>query len=683
MKNKESVLVLLCLLFSLRGLFAQDKTSYKFGKITLADFNVTSPKFDSGANAVILQDVGSTHFVGNSSGFFTLVFTRYIRVKIINKNGFDIGNYRLSLYHNLNDIEKLSSIKGSTFNLENGVITESKLDEKSIYNEKYGKSQDIKKFSMPALNEGSIFDLEYVIKSPFEDRLKRWFFQGEYPCLWSEYTVTVPPPFHYVMRVQGDQHFDVNENKSVFEPFSIKFENGVNKSDEFQLTGNSIQQRWVKKNVPSLHEEAYMTTLNNYESRVSFQLNYFQWQTAEYTSDKLDYFETWNKASKTLLQDEDFGIALNYNNAWMRDDLKQITLGAGASSNEETARLIYNYVRDNFKTVDKEGYRKETIYTQNSLKDVFKRREGNVAEINLLLVSMLRHEGIEADPLILSTRDNGISNTTYPLLEEYNYVICVAYLDNKIITLDATKPYSTFGQLPVECYNGYGQVMNETKTRSLQFSPDSINEISSTSVFINNDEKGKQLGSLKAVFGKNGSYERREEIKKSSEKAYLQKTQTLNGSDIVIENFGIDSLNKYDFPLAVHFDFSLKNPSSSDILYFNPMLNEGVKTNPFVSMERHYPVEMPFKMDNTYLLNMEIPAGYQVEELPKSTRVAYNENEGMFEYLIQKGENNIQMRVRLKWNKTFFPVEEYSNLRDFFAYVIKKESEQIVFKKIH
>jgi hypothetical protein len=40
------------------------------------------------------------------------------------------------------------------------------------------------------------------------------------------------------------------------------------------------------------------------------------------------------------------------------------------------------------------------------------------------------------------------------------------------------------------------------------------------------------------------------------------------------------------------------------------------------------------------------------------------------------------MRVHLKLNKAFFPTEDYSTLRDFFGYVVKKENEQIVFKKI-
>jgi hypothetical protein len=87
-------------------------------------------------------------------------------------------------------------------------------------------------------------------------------------------------------------------------------------------------------------------------------------------------------------------------------------------------------------------------------------------------------------------------------------------------------------------------------------------------------------------------------------------------------------------------------------------------------------------MDEVYILNMDIPVGYQVDELPKSARVAYNDTEGMFEYMVQKGEGSVQLTVRVKLNKAFFPTEEYGVLRDFFANVVKKESEQFVFKKI-
>jgi len=76
----------------------------------------------------------------------------------------------------------------------------------------------------------------------------------------------------------------------------------------------------------------------------------------------------------------------------------------------------------------------------------------------------------------------------------------------------------------------------------------------------------------------------------------------------------------------------------------NPMLDEGYKENPFKAAERRYPVEMPYGFDETYILNMEIPEGYAVDELPKSTKVTFNEDEGFFEYLIAKDDNGIQFR---------------------------------------
>jgi hypothetical protein len=659
---------------------AQDKSNYKFGKLSPADFSLPVEKFDSGANAIVIADIGNTSFVGNNKGFFTLVFTRFLRVKIINKNGFDIGERQIALYHSKDgDAEKLSSLKGSTFNLENGVIAETRLDEKSIFTEKYNNNYDLRKFSMPALKEGSIFDLEYTVKSPFDFLLQPWSFQGEYPCLWSEYEVTIAPPFHYVMLQKGDQQYDVNTKKEIYSNFSIQEDpvgGASSGTNMYNISGTSIQQHWVKKNVPALHEEPYTTTLDNYNTRVAFQLNFFQWSPE---SERHDHLNTWSTTSKTLLEDEEFGLALNHENTWMSDDLTRIT--EGSVTDDEKVYRIYNFIRGNFKTVGKDGYRKESIWVHHPLKEVYKNREGNVAEINLLLTAMLRKAGIRADPMILSTRDNGIANAGYPLISEYNYVICVAYPGDKLVTLDASQPFNGFGQLPVACYNGWAHVINEEKPMALNFSADSIHETSLTSVIIINDDKGKSSGSYKEVMGKSESFDVRSDIMATSVKDYEKKTQTENGSDYSMENFGLDSLKKYEFPLTVHYDFDLKNLSSSEILYFNPMLGEAYKNNPFKSMDRHYPVEIPYLIDETYLLTMDIPLGYQVDELPKSARVNYNENEGMFEYLIQKGESNIQMRVRLKLNKAFFPVEEYNTLRDFFAYVVKKESEQIVFKK--
>ena len=677
MTNRQ-ILCLRCLLI-LMGQFlfmqwvsAQTAETMKFGKITPAEFQLNAEKFDSGASAVIIADIGTVKFEGNTSGYFNIIFTRFIRVRIMNKNGLDIGNREISLYHSSDgDMEKIISIKGSTYNLENGSIKETKLDEKSIFTQKYNNNIDDKKFSMPALKEGSVFELEYSVKSPFTSRMESWSFQGDYPVLWSEFKVTIPSPLHYVVRVQGDQHYKIDTGEFIPENYHVRVSNGASTDESYTVTGNSTYRRWVKTNVPSLHEEPFTSTIDNYYSKISFQLEYIQWSKE---SEKHFQRSTWNLLCKDLMTDEDFGASVNNDPGWLTEEVNKIT--AGLRSDSEKVVKLYNYVRDNFKSDGKHG-----LYKNGSLKEIYKRKNGKVADINLLLTAMILKANVKAEPMILSTRSNGLADPSYPLIDEYNYVICTAFPGGQFTTLDASRPYLKFGEIPLDCYNGYGHIIDPEMPTPVFFSADSVVEAGLTTVIIIND-KGKISGSYSSTPGRSEAYDVRETTNGSSLKEYEKKVRDLNGSDFTMENFGIDSLNKYDFPINIHYDFDVKNSGSPDILYFNPMLSERNKTNPFKSAERLYPVEIPFCIESTYILHMDIPTGYQVDEIPKSARVAYNENEGMFEYLIQASATNIQMRVRLSLKKAFFPTDEYSTLRDFFTFVVKKESEEIVFKKI-
>jgi uncharacterized protein YfkK (UPF0435 family) len=54
----------------------------------------------------------------------------------------------------------------------------------------------------------------------------------------------------------------------------------------------------------------------------------------------------------------------------------------------------------------------------------------------------------------------------------------------------------------------------------------------------------------------------------------------------------------------------------------------------------------------------------------------------MFEYLIGADENIIQLKCRVVLRKAIFSSEDYNSLRDFYAFIVNKQTEQIVFKKI-
>jgi hypothetical protein len=648
----------------------QDKLPVKFGKVTPEDFNVNVAALDSSAGAVVIADFGTSTFEGNPKGWFNLVFKHSRRVKILKQTAFDVATVTIPLYVDGSDQEKLEGLKASTYTLENGKVVETRLDDKSIFTDKLDKHHLQKKFTFPALKEGAIVEYTYTQTSPFLFNLQPWSFQGGYPRLWSEYQAEIPDFFRYVTMGYGYVPFDINTSKGMNATFHLTFPGGADKDDHETLDDNVVTHRWVMKNVPALKEEPFTTSVENYMARIEFQLSGYSFPGQP----GKDIMGNWVSVSEELLKEEDFGSDLDNNNGWLDADLKAVT--GDSKSQLEKAQKIYAFVRDNFNCTSHDN-----LYLADPIKTVFKNRHGSEAELNLLLTAMLRHEKIIADPVILSTRDNGFASEIYPLLTRFNYVVTRARIDSAAIYLDASEPWLAFAKLPARCYNGYARVLNKEQPAYASLLADSLRESKTTFVMLGNGEKGGLEGHLTSTPGFNEASALREKVKASGQEEFFKTIQTAYTGEYKVSSPEMDSLRRPDDPLVLAYDLKITPDSNSDLFYFNPMLSEGYKTNPFKSAERKYPVEMPFAMDEVYTLNMDIPQGYTVDEMPKPTKVTFNGNEGFFEYLLQKSDVTIQFRSRIKLNKANFKPEDYATLRDFFAFIVKKQSEQIVFKK--
>ena len=659
--------LLAALLVCTTTISAQEKSPVKFGKISPADFIINQP-YDTGASAIVIADIGSSAFEGNMKGWFSLVYKRTTRIKILNKNGFEAASEQIGLYSEGGGEENLDDIKGYTYNLENGKVIETKLDAASIFKDKLNKNYVLRKFTLPAVKEGSIIEYSYTIKSDYIRNLRSWYFQSEYPCLYSSYEVGIPEFFNYVTIGQGYLQPEM-KTSSYSTTFRITIPGGADKDERGTLDGTVYTRQWVVKNIPPLKTENYTSAIKNYIGGVEFQLSSHQFRGGV----PYDYMGNWVLLGKKLMEDENFGASLSKNNNWLDDDLKNVT--KGATTKLEKTQKIFAYVRDNMTCTDHSAN-----YIETSLKDAYKKHNGNVADINLMLAAMLRHEGISADPLVLSTKENGFTSEVYPLWQRFNYVICEANIDGVFYNLDASSPYNGFAKLPPYCYNGHARVITKEAAMPVYFEPDSLKEQKMTSVFISNDEKDGLTGSFKSQLGYYESFNLRKKLK-GDDKDYLKNIKSGNSFEMNVTDAGIDSLKQPDMPALIHYEFAFKPSAEENIIYFNPMMSEGYKENPFTSADRKYPVEMSYTIDEIYLLNMEIPKGYAVEEIPKSVKVAFNDDEGIFEYLVQKSDDGIQLRSRIKLNKATFTPDDYSGLRDFFAFVVKKQNEQIVLKK--
>jgi hypothetical protein len=642
-------------------LFAQDTARHvpdlEFGKITPSDFTVSSPVIDSNTEVVILADVGRVELETHNGEIRTII-KRSRRMRILNQRGIDAATISIPYEVEENGSGRLKSMKAMVYNLEGSKVESTPLSDKDIFLDHLGSAIVEERFTLPNVKVGSIIEYTYTLRSASVMKLYPWNFQGAYPRLWSDFKVSIPDLFNYVFLMQGSH------------PLYLRAEDSV-KTTFYLGSGNAETQvhniRWVMKDVPALTEAPFTSTLNNYITGIRFQLS----QRPISALMRVRVLDTWQVANDKLLSNPDFGLPISDKNPWLKDKLSQIT--AGNSTDLEKAKQIFSFVRDHFAT-DGQGF-----FLHSPLKDIFSKRKGTVAEINLLLVAMLKEEGLKADPVILSTRDNGLTNAVYPLTDNFNYVVVRLEIDDKVWYLDGSQPHLGFGKLPLECYNGHSRVITKNGY-AVYLQPDSLQESRMTTVFVTNDEKDSLYATFTVAAGYYESLDVRDSLSRTSQDNFFHHLATTNTVDGVVLHTSIDSLQQYDAPVTLHYEMQF-SPGNGDLLYFNPMFNDASKENPLQSEKRLYPVEMPYAQDEVYVLNMEIPKGYQVEELPKSAKVQLNETDGLFQYSVQKMGNSIQFLCKLIIHKAIFQPDEYEALRNFYAFIVKKQSEMIVFRK--
>jgi len=642
----------------------------KFGDVTPADFSPQIYLKDSSAEAVVLYDGGTAKYEGNSDTWFNILYTYHKRIRILNKNAFGAATVEIHLYNDNGKADELDKMEAATYTLEDGKVIKTKLDKSSVFKDKASADEIIKKFTFPNLKEGCIIEYTYTINSPRAGHLRGWVFQGQYPVLQSTYETNVPTLFNFVFLNSGYYDLQPSVSKST-ENFRLQGKDNssaFSSAEVINYNADVIRSKWTLTNLPPLVKEKYTTTIWNYLSKIEFQLRSINLPNAL----PKPVMQTWTQLVTEMLKDENFGEALSGKNSWMENDLAPITL---KNDTLQTAQKIFSFVQQNFTCTDYYA-----IYMPGTLKSAYTARKGNVAELNLVLTAMLRKAGITADPVLLSTRDNGFAYEEYPLINKFNYVITRALIDGKEYLLDASRKKIGFNHLPDYCYNGSGRIINPEPVL-LPLSADSLKEVKNTTVFISNSADGKKLeGTFNSDLGYYESYDLRNDMSAAGKDDFFKKIKTSYTYDINMENEGIDSLNNYNEPVSVHYDFSIS--PNEGIIYFNPLLTEARRSNPFTAATRNYPVEMPYAGTETITVSMEIPKGYKVDDLPKSERVKLNDHDGMFEYLVQADATMIQMRCRLSINKANFNTEDYDTLREFYAHIVKKEAEQIVFKKL-
>jgi hypothetical protein len=643
---------------------AQEDFKPKLGLIDRLSVEMKAYPNDSTADAVVLYDYGKVNFLYDERRGFYMEMDCWMRIKILKESALDRASVSLSFYDaNVFDkSEVIQEISGYTYNLNGNQVETTQMDKKSIKREKLAENISSVKFNLPNVKKGSVIEYRYTKITPFkvQDKPDTWRFQSAIPVKWSEFNIIIPQFLNYQIIMGG------------YLPLFKSLREGVNvTTGNSRLDGAGLSYRFVMKDAPAFTNEPFITTANDYLSKISFELA----SIAVPGEIIKQYSQTWEQVDETFTQATWFGAELKKN--VFSKDIKDAIL-KGATDSTEKMNLGYAYIQKNMKWDDT-----KSTSARGGIKKAFDNKKGNASEINLLLTNLLRELNLDCDPVVLSTRSNGQVLEHLPSLEVFNYVVCRVHIGNNEYLLDATQVNSKPGLLPEHALNGRGRVIPKKGTGYFVnlASKDTKNKLEMITADILPDE-GVMKGSYSVSLGGYEALNWRNQYGYESDQVYTEDFKKLV-PEWKVQAVSIENKTK-QLSGAVNIQCNFEVESESDtpgLFYFNPMLVARMHENPLKSPDRIYPLDLTSGISSSFIGKFKLPEGYTLEETPKGEVITLPDKAGRFLFQVKQTGNVIQVNSTMIVNKIQFLPEEYADLREFFERVVQKHAQPLVIKK--
>ena len=658
MKKTSLVIFILSLIYKVS--LAQD---FPYGSVTDEELNMKGYSKDTSAHAVVLQEFGRAKIGLASDDYLKLRFEYHVKIKIFDGKGFEHGTVEIPVYTGDDSYESVEDITGVTYYKDdNGVTQRAELEHKKIYPVKQSKHWSNYKFALPGLKNGCVIEYKYTLESPyFKETLHSWYFQSDIPKVYSEYEVHLPAFWNYNASKKG--FLKLTKNKADIEPKCFE-SHGASCDCSLLVFGMS--------DIPAFIEEDYMTSPKNFISAINFELVEYQ---NPYTGVKEKITKEWKDIDYQLKKEPEVGGQIKRTGLFKE---KMAPVVAGKANDLEKAKAVYAYIQKAFKW---NGH--DQIYSYDGLSKALDAHSGNVADINYSLVAALNSAGLDASVVLLSTRENGIVNTLYPVISDFNYVAANVTIGDKNYLLDATDPLLPFGMLPLKCLNDKGRVFSLDKP-SYFIDLNLPQKESETHAFdCTLTEDGKIKGTMINYYAGYKAYEKRKAIKKfNSTDEYVEELNSRLPRYKILKSeiIGLDSLDK---PLSERFEVEIKeyNKGMDDAVSFNPFFLDKIENNPFKLTERLYPVDWGMPSDERFILTMHLPSQYSIEKPPQLMNVALPNNGGRFLSSFVPGDNMFTFSNVIQFNKSIYSSAEYPYLKEIYNKIIQVEKPEINFTK--
>ncbi len=644
-----TTILLICTAFSA---FAQETVPKLTWNIFSAeDLKMTSWVSDTSASAAILGNVGDLN-MEEVKQYYGFRFTEMKRIKIFKKSGFDYANIRIP-YYAKDETQQITNIRAQTITPDG---YKHPVEAKNIVHEKINDKWSVAKFTFPKVTEGCILEYEYDLLSTQILELREWYFQDRIPTRFSVLNLDLWSRYEFTYLFQGEDNLKSTKPK-------------------YDTREGRTTISFHTKDLPGLKDESYVTSVDNYLTRIRFQLSkYFSLPSGA----KIEVMSTWEKTADELLNHDNLGKKFLKKSRYSKVFEASQDVYSPTDSTKLKVQKIYDWINHNI-AWDGHYY----LWSDKDPNDVLKTGKGGSSDINFILLALLKEAGVIAQPVLVSTRKHGVPYLNFPIIDQFDHCLVLVEFENKqTMILDAGHPYLTMGLPSEQALNGKGWLMRKKDPVWIEIKPAISSQVVAAKFDISKD--GGMKGTLNNIYrGHIAAQQRMVYEGDETGKSKVKYLKTKN-PDWLIESLSSLNLDKPNDPFreTINCTMTGSEQSNADLIYFKPTLKSGWEVNPFKLETRTYPVEFPYPTNDQYILTLNIPEGYKVEELPKSINLVLPPEDARFTYSISNEDKTIKMAIKIQINKTAFAASEYVSLKNFFNQIAAKLEEMIVLKKI-
>lgn len=636
---------------------AQEKI--KFGEVSAEDLNMSVYPEDTSAVAVVLHESCRVWY-DVATDDFVLKTSHTVRIKILKTSGLSYADVNLPFYvtSGSRKSERIYGISGFTHNIADGKIQRTKLLKDYIFEEKTSENMRRMKIAFQNVQAGSVIELKYEKSSPYYSYIDDYIFQSSIPVIYSTYTAIIPEYFSFGKRTAGYEYIDFSE-KQVNVSFMI---NGQ------RLSCSGSEMTFTAKNLPVLKDDNYVWNKNDFTSKIMFDLRSFQIVGVTYKN----FSVTWQDIDKQLMEDERFGKQFRFSNLMKEEMAKAIDV---SMTPEQKINAVLNLVKAKVQWDER-----NVLYIDN-VRKALKEGKGSSAEMNALLICLLRDAGFEAYPVVMSLRSRGRIFSAFPTQKSLNYFLTGVDIDGKSVYMDASDKYGAVNVIPMNCMVQEARcVLDEGKPSRWVDLHDIGRNGTLKNITAKFNEEGKLSGTVSETYS-GIPYVRYCTLtdKQKSADDYRETLETKL-------NISISDLEQgKPQGASVSEKYSFENNNivlGDDYIYLDALIFPYIDENPFKAESRKLPVEFPYPYDYVMTTTIELPEGYEVEEIPVAERITLGDRQINFNFAARQQDRILQVTQRITLRETVYPVQQYEHVRDFWAHIADKNTAQLVLKRI-